>query len=529
MVKLLKNIVNPDYKLSFWETGTITVKTSITLDPMELIRVMRTDQCIVPESFESFINLINTHNVPDESKSFLFNNEQISSDYIEYLSNDALVRIYKDEMNIDILLSPTATVGSIMSLLENLNINSGIDDFMLNEKIENPDGKIFVVARAAVPIPYMPRQYDFDYITERIKPLPLKQKGRVIFLDLSIQNRVATGGKLATFSEECKSVNGFSVTGHIVPIDMKEKEDVILGNNVYEDRGAVYASKSGMVQFNKECITVLPTLLKNRAVVNKVIDFDGTIILDNNVTNSTITASGDVIICGDAQDTVINCAGFVYCLIGVAGKRSHIKSTYDIFTPFIYHGKLESTEGNIFVAYESMNAKIKAFGPVVVEGKVVGGEVESANSIKIHTAGSERSSTETFLAIQTSKKKEIQYNELSHICKIYEQQAKDMYTQIKRYEIRNSHRRKEFNQDEKYLKMKEIEALITKEVYSLNNQLSSLKAFLKDTQAHRIIVFGNIWNGVTIKINKFDLEIKGMSHASTFKQGQHGIMRSKYA
>jgi len=529
MVKHIKIIDHSDYTITLWETGTISVSTSTPLNSYELIKTIRENQCIVPTSFESFIDIVNTRIVADTHQSFLFNTEQNSTDYIEYLSNDALVRIYKDEMKVELLLSPEATYGNIMVCLNTLNIKYGINESLIRENIEKKETHLFIIAKGSVPTPYQPRKYTCDFLTERTKPLQMKQKGRVVFLDLSIQNRVVKDSKIATFTESIPSMNGKTVTGHTLPISSKEQETLILGANTYEEENSVYSAISGMIAFNDDPISVIPTHLLSRATINQTIVFDGTVILDNKVTNCTIKATGDVIVCGDASDTIIEAGGFVYLLIGISGKQSRIEAAYDIFTPFVYHGNLKSSDGNIFIAYEAMQSNIQAAGPIVIEGKVAGGRVESGHSIKIHTAGSERSSAPTHLSIKTSNQKEIQYKELLHVYSIYKQQARDMYLQIKRYEIRNAHRKNEFKQDEKYLKMKQIESIISGEASKLNNQLNSLKTFIKDTQSHKILVYGNVWNGVTIKINNFDLEIKETSYASFFEQGNHGIIRTKYA
>ncbi|MEK6557774.1 MAG: FapA family protein [Candidatus Margulisiibacteriota bacterium] len=513
--------------ITLWDTGNLSITTKETLDSAELDALLAEMSINVPCRLHSAIESMNMQLPRQENLTFLIAQDHSDSDYVEYISSNALYRLYKNEMRLEMLLPPVASPEKILLDLQTLNIISGIQFDVLRKNIKNPAPDYFVAALGIHPVLAKPRQYEFNFLTRRPVPVCIKQRGKVMFLDFTLENRVLQNDRIASFQEAVLGQNGKTLSGFLLPTDPVSATNVpILGKNVVEREGNVYAGREGMVNFDSDLICVIPTKVFSREVKGKTISFDGTVIVLSQVSNSTIKATHDVILHGRVQDSKIEASGFAYLLTGISGKHSELRATYDVFCPFVHQANMTSTQGNILVAYEAFNAKLVAKGTIRVEKAFWGGELCSSTCIKLQAAGNEKTNAPTILRLTLQLEEKDQLHQL--------QQETQRVIQVYRQLLQRKQRHEtEFlkNKPENTLSraIKREERKVRTQLEALKNKENSLRAFLADETRNMILVYGNLYRGTTIIINEFEHPIKKDLSAFSFTLGKYGILQKRYS
>ena len=189
------------FKILIWDTGNLSVQTTIPLDVSSFNELLIGMQYFPRTHIKSFINLVNLSVTPDEPKSFIYVNTKDTENMVEYICNECIIRITNDEMRVDISLNPDSSPEAIMNSLSQSNIVYGIDHKALQQHIDNKDTSFFTIATGTEPQPPKPRIYDFDFLTVRPLPIPIKKNDKVTFIDFTIQNRVLNNSELSSYSE----------------------------------------------------------------------------------------------------------------------------------------------------------------------------------------------------------------------------------------------------------------------------------------------------------------------------------------
>ncbi|MDD5457217.1 MAG: FapA family protein [Candidatus Margulisbacteria bacterium] len=529
MPKKVKSLTYKNTEINIWETGNISFLTTETLEPSGVEEFLLDNSINFSSNLKDFIYTMNQQISGKIKQHFIFVIEHIPNSFIEYLSNNALIRVYKDEMKVEISLSPEAGFDDIMKDLKELGIVYGIQTDLIKLQINRQSTDFFIAALGQNSCTPKPRLYEYNYLTERPIPINVKQKDKISFLDFTVENIVSKNTELVSFSDSVPGINGLTITGLIIPAKNLSDSDVMMGENVYEKNNKFYSSIDGMVIFDDKLVSVTPTLIINKPVLRKQIEFNGTIIIRSKVTNSSIKASKDIIIHGDVIDSNISNLGFMYFLSGITGKQSKASAYYDVFCPYVHSGAITSTKGNIYIPYEAFNARIKATGSIVIERKISGGSAESSTCIKVHTAGGEKMSTKTILRLYTQDEDAMEYEAKTQLLREMENQLRNLKYNKKKHELQNIHLKSKIKTDPIYIKMTKMEFQLQDRIQKMKNAITSLKRILKEKR-NIILIFGTIWGGVQININDKELTIKDdENYPSIFSLGNFGILRKKYA
>lgn len=514
--------------ITLWDTQNLSITTRETLDSSELEALLIEMGVNVPQQLQAGIEAMNAQLPSHTPLSFLITRDYSDSDFLEYISNHARYRVYKNEMRLDMLLASPVSSEKILSDLQTLNITSGIQYDTLRKNIENPPPDYFVAALGTNSVRAEPRHYELNFLARRPVPLCIKQHGRVMFLDFTLENRVLKNDKIATFREALPGQNGKSISGFLLPAaPQSAKRSPIIGKNVVERDGALYAEKEGMVNFDPDLISVIPTKVLSREVSGKNIHFDGNIIILSQVTNSTIKATHDVILHGRVQDSVVEASGFAYLLTGLSGKRSQVRATYDVFCPFVHQANIVSDQGNIFIAYEAFNARLIAKGTVRVEKAFWGGEICSSTCIKLQTAGNAKTNAPTLLRLTLQMEEENQLHHVQQEIRKADQIYRQLLLRKRQHELDQTDKKRKEDPISHVLRREERQIL--SQLEALKNRQDSLRAFLADDTRQMILVYGNLYRGTTIMINEFEHRIKEDLSAFSFTLGKYGILQKRYA
>ena len=526
MAQKLKNLTMDDIEITLWETGSISFSSSKNLDYDTVDEFLSENQIETELNFRNFIDSINPLIMPNKKQTFVYiPNPTDDQSYIDYLSNSGIIRCYTNECRADLLINPRTPPEQLLRALQKVNISSGLDKSSVNNLLKKPVAEYVTIARGKPFVNPIPRQYKYNYLTERPMPINLKQKNKVSFLDLTVENRTIQNAVLASFIDAIPGENGQSISSHIIPSPALAQQEVILTDSVYEKDNTIYAKESGTIAFDKHVISVVPTTTISRPIANQRLNIDGSLVVQTKVSNSHIDASNDIVIYGSVNDCTITCGGFIYLLGGMAGSMCRVDAGQDVFSPFCYNGFINSRGGNITIAYESINAQLKAKGYISVDRKACGGKLESLSGIKVHIAGSERVSSPTILQLTTNIEERNKLLEYRRRINDHEQQLRATIINKRKYEVKNSHLKQGLAKDPEYLKLLKTEKHLTADLQTARANYDNLA---NSQQKASITVYGNIWRGVVVNIDDNQMLIKDDSYPSIFVMGEFGILRRRY-
>ncbi len=527
MPNKIKTIIEDEIEITLWETNNISITTSKAVVSNKIESLLLSNKYPIPHNFKNFIYAVNKKVEQNERKSFLFINKESSHGYLEYLCNYAYIRIYNNELKVEIALGLEATFENIIQTLQQLHINYGIQEEAIRESIKGNIKGFFVAAIGKETKPITPRQYTYHYLTQRPIPISIRQNDKVSFLDFTTQNTVIKNDEILSYIEAIPGENGHSVTGFIIPENSEAAPTVFLGDNVEEKDGVIVSTISGMVAFDKNLISVAPVLTYSKKPASNIVEFDGTVVFFGNVNNLRIKASKDVIIHGSCQNCVVEAAGFAYFFSGITGK-SKIEAVYDIFTRNVYTSNLISISGNIYIAHEAFHSNLKAKGPIIIENKISGGSAESSCSIKVQIAGAEKTKIKTILSLSLDPSEKNKIEQANIELKKLAKQYIEITSAKKNIETIAASKQTNLLENVEYQKLLRKENLMKEGMSAKKDLIFSAKSFLDDRNTNMITVCESICQGTVIYINDDILEINYDNFASTFSQGSYGILRSKY-
>ena len=431
-------------------------------------------------------------------------------------------------MQVDIALSETATFDNVLMALEQLKIVYGIDETIISNSLLESHRVFFTVALGKPVTKSVPGKYTYNYLTERPVPICIKQNDKISFLDFTLQNRVTEKTTIATVESAICGKNGVSVKGDIIPASILPDSLVTLGANTVKEKNTIRSTCEGMVNFDKKVISVTPIKLIKKAIRGVNIDFEGTVILLSHAVNCNIKATKDIIIHGSCQDCSLDSKGFIYLFTGVSGNGSKLSALFDIFTPYSYNSFLTSDLGNIYIAYETYHSIIKAKGSIIIEKSAVGGSLESNTSIKLQSAGAEKTNTRTYLRLVSDNETNDELSIALSTLKKAEQKHREnqfLYRKAEQEQLKN---KLTTTADNDLLRFQKNDLTLKSQLENLKNHIASLKSFINEKHEHTILVFGKVCRGVIISINDKELQILDDNYASSFNLSKYGIIRKKY-
>lgn len=225
-----------------------------------------------------------------------------------------------------------------------------------------------------------------DARTRLLKP-QLKDKHRVDMRDFGAMVSVKEGTAILERVPFTKGVPGHTVTGDV--INAKDGKDKNLKAGVgtaidIDNPNLLVATVDGLPTFIDNTANVDDTLtLKGVDISTGHIDYDGSVIIDGNVTpGMRVTATGDITVNGYVDSATIRAKGNVTVTKGVIGRHTEDSATED--SPLTEHSTRIISDATIWVAY-CQYATLSALHGVFIERQLTHCKVISAG--KTHVGG----------------------------------------------------------------------------------------------------------------------------------------------
>jgi uncharacterized protein len=219
------------------------------------------------------------------------------------LSARASVDIDLDGMIARITLTPprpggediTATI--INNALNRAGVVKGIDLDGIDQMVVNPRyGQPFPIAHGIKPVHGKGTRVKYHFITQHI-PYRELLFGRIDLKELNyIQNRTK-GDLLAELLPKTSAMDGYTVTGEILPAEPADKGEVLIpGEGTQLDNNRLLAAWDGNARFDKGMVMVEPVVtVKNVDYETGNIDFKGSVVVQGTVADGfSVTAGGDI-------------------------------------------------------------------------------------------------------------------------------------------------------------------------------------------------------------------------------------------
>lgn len=219
-----------------------------------------------------------------------------------------------------------------------------------------------------------------------LKPQP-KDKHRVDMRDFGALVSVKEGTAILQRIPFTTGISGYTVTGEA--INAKDGKDKPLKAGIgtaidIDNPDILVATVDGLPTFIDNLANVDDTLtLKGVDISTGHIDYDGSIIIDGNVTpGMRVSATGDITVNGYVDSAIIRAEGNITVTKGVIGR--HTETDNDDEHGLIEHSTRIISDASIWVAY-CQYATLSALHGVHIERQLTHCKVISAD--KIHVGG----------------------------------------------------------------------------------------------------------------------------------------------
>lgn len=201
---------------------------------------------------------------------------------------------------------------------------------------------------------------------------------------------VKAGDLLCEIKQATAGTKGWNIEGKTLEGADGMSLGEVAGSNTLMTGDKLYANCDGMISLQGNTVHVYrATTIQNMEYER--VDFDGTVLVEGNVTNSSIlTAQGDIIVKGSVQNSQLTSGGNIIVCKGVTGRGSVIKAPGSVRTYFIENANVEAEKD--ITADVAMRAHVKCGGTFRLSGKrgnLLGGKCQAGENVYVNNIGNE--------------------------------------------------------------------------------------------------------------------------------------------
>ncbi len=315
-----------------------------------------------------------------------------------------LVRVSEDKMQM--LISGDVRGWKKEELLENL------EEKLKEEKILEPDiiekaknrlleiiekEDIFenvILLRGKPPTPPLEGRIDWkqDFFAPGFEIDP--ETGTMDYRKPKAKLNVKSGQLLAIIILPQEGEDGVDIYGKIVPAPKPKPIRLRAGRNVRNDEKSThfYAAIDGRFRLEDEVIHVDNFLEIQGSVGLETgnINHLGYLIINKNVeSDSIVLAEGDIEIKGYVEQADVSTKGKLLVFGGITGGFEKKITTKGTITAKYFLNVLAESEEGVYVGKEIDQSLVRSRGPVIVGGRIVGGEIVALGEVRADQLGSE--------------------------------------------------------------------------------------------------------------------------------------------
>ncbi len=372
-------------------------------------------------------------------------------------------------------------------------------------------------------------KYTFD--TEyRSKP-HVDEEGNIDFKHLYVFHYVKEGDIIAIINKPTEGVDGYDVFGK--KLKAKRGKEVLVNFNpkhiIKDENNKLIAQIDGSVRVkeNKIAIEDIFTLESDVGPDSGNIDYHGTVIVKGNVLPGyQINATGNIEVFGFVESGVLSSKGDIFIHKGISGRReTKVTTEGGLKTKYIQNANVISCEDVITesILYSDISSK-KAIIAVGKHGVINGGTYKASTMIKAKQIGSNMS-TRTILEVGLSDELEDAYEATKeNIAETKKQISK--YTNLMELLLL---KKDKLNLDKKQLLK---EAKISKNSYqmeldALEQKIEKIEQRVKDSKNAFVEVAGEVFHGVSIKLNEAVYHVDETITAARFYKARDEVLISR--
>ncbi len=303
------------------------------------------------------------------------------------------IKVSEDLMSAKIILTPPKAGGKgvteelILEKLRENNIIKGIKFEYIQRLLKHTVyHRPFKIASGQAPMPGEDAslQYCFEQVAQPTVFRSAEDYAKVHF------TMVKAGDLLCEIKPATAGVRGWNIEGKTLEGEDGKSLGEVAGSNTVLTGNKLFANCDGMVSVLGSTVNVYRAETVQNMEYERL-DFEGTVLVESNVTNSSIlTAVGDIIVKGSVQNSQLSSGGDIIICKGVTGKGSTINAPGSVRTYFIENATVEAKKD--IMADVVMRADIKCGGTLRLSGKrgnLLGGECQVGGSIYVNNMGNE--------------------------------------------------------------------------------------------------------------------------------------------
>lgn len=310
------------------------------------------------------------------------------------------------------------------------------------------------------------------------------------------------GQLIATIILPVEGEDGYNALGEVIPAPKPKPIRLRAGRNVKanETNTQFFATVDGRFRLENDTIHVDNILELHGSVGLETghITHLGVLIIHKNIeADSIVHAEGDIEVKGYIEQAEVTTNGKLLVYGGVSGhfeKRIYAKET--ITAKYLLNAWVEAEEG-VYIAKEIAQSKVYSRGPVVVNGRIVGGEVVALGGIKVDQLGSEACIKTTLIAGEDFF--------LPRYLKPLEDEKRnkeELLEKILKGILPVQNRWQSLPQDARtaFVKLVEQAKMIRESISEIENKINVLLEESKNKAKFEVVVRKDIYPEVTIKI-----------------------------
>ena len=319
------------------------------------------------------------------------------------LNEEVAVEISADEMEASICVLPPDEGGAPISFqaaaerLREAGVTYGLSVIGIRTALkEKTYGQHYSVAKGALPEHGEDGTLIYHFDKNKKDGRPIEDgEGKVDYRNLDIFEAVKEGQLLITRTLATPGKPGCTVTGR--ELKPKPGREVNLPKtknvNINEEKTAVYAATSGMVQMQDGAVAVSDVLTVRGDCDFSVgnIDFEGSVVIGGAVISGmSIKARGDITVGGIVNEAELTAGGNIELKRGIQGAdKGKLTASGNITAAFIERAEVDAM-GDV-VADVIMHSRVEAGQRLILKGKrgnILGGEAHVGREVFAKTIGS---------------------------------------------------------------------------------------------------------------------------------------------
>ena len=426
------------------------------------------------------------------------------------------------------------TAQDILAQMEKKGITYGIDqeailDFLGNRKYATD--YVFAVGKQ----PAIGKDAKIEYFFNTNPNLRPKYNddGSVDYRNLNTINEVSPGDLLARLIPEDPGAPGKDIYGKDIPTRRVNTKHLHYGKNisVSADQREIYSEVQGHVKLVDDQVFVSDVYEVPADVDNSTgnIEFPGSVHVVGNVRGGfSIIAQGDVVVEGVVEDALIQAAGQVIIKRGIHGmQKGLIDAQGNVICQFIENAKVYS--GGYVETGSVIFSEVNATKDVIVndhKGFIAGGVIRAGGKVESHIMGSSMGAL-TRIEVGMAPEKKEQYMILQRDISQKNQRINKLTPVIKTYQSYASEGKALDEKNAAYMNklMDELGSLKV-DLQKEREAFNSLHQELLNSQHARVVVWRDIFPGVTIVISDISMTIKEKRSYCQFTKAQGEIQIS---